>query len=169
MNKELMFSSKSDQHYTPVSLLNKVTDFFLGTIDLDPCSNSFANPHTPARIHYTQEIDGLIQPWIGRVFVNPPYSDIQPFLSKAKAEFRDGNAKEILILVPARTDTQWHYSMRNFSRCYITGRLKFVNPENKGRSAPFPSMLFYLGYRVEKFCDFWESTGECFVPKGVQL
>ena len=45
----------------------------MGEIDLDPCSNSKAQPNVPALNHFTVEDDGLEQKWFGRVYMNPPY------------------------------------------------------------------------------------------------
>lgn len=166
MNSSLMFSNNSDQHYTPYIFIARVCEFF-GDIDLDPCANSLITPHVPSLMKYTKEIDGLKHPWYGRVFVNPPYSNIQPFLDKTKHEYVIGNITECIVLVPARTDTKWHQSMSQFPRCYIYGRLKFVNEGNKGNSAPFPSMLFYLGERVNDFQDYWCKYGEVFIPSNL--
>ena len=44
----------------------------LGEFDLDPCA-SLDRPWDTARNHYTVEDNGLVQPWEGRVWLNPPY------------------------------------------------------------------------------------------------
>lgn len=162
MDNSLHFSSGENENYTPISFLIRVCEFFGGDIDLDPCSNSLENPHCPARLHYTKALNGVELPWFGNVFVNPPYSreSLKPFVDKAIQEFEEGRAKQILVLVPARTDTKWHLSLKDYSRCYLTGRLKFENPANKGNSAPFPSVLFYMGREFEKFERYWRPCGE---------
>ena len=40
-----------------------------------------------AERHFTKADDGLMQPWAGRVWCNPPFSDIEPWLEKAWAEW----------------------------------------------------------------------------------
>lgn len=162
MDKSLMFASGENENYTPYTFLIKVCEFFGGNIDLDPCSNSLDNPQCPALVHYNKTLNGLSLPWFGNVFVNPPYSRdlLKPFVDKSISEFESDRARQILILVPARTDTQWHLSLNKYPRCYLTGRLKFQNPANNGNSAPFPSVLFYLGNSPDDFQRYWKNFGE---------
>lgn len=45
----------------------------LGGIDLDPASSSYWNVHSvKAARFFDQRINGMTQPWRGRVFINPP-------------------------------------------------------------------------------------------------
>jgi hypothetical protein len=62
----------------------------LGNFDLDPCA-SIDRPWDTAAHHYTVEDDGLIQPWFGRVWCNPPYGPkMGGFLSKLATHERGG-------------------------------------------------------------------------------
>ena len=59
----------TDDWYTPRDIFDA-----LGlTFDLDPCSPGPAH-WVPARKIYTKEDDGLVQPWSGTVFMNPPFA-----------------------------------------------------------------------------------------------
>ena len=72
----------------------------LGDFDLDPCG---APEHSLARVTYMPENgkDGLVEPWFGRVWCNPPYGrESVPFM-KRLAEHGNG-----IALVFARTDTK---------------------------------------------------------------
>ena len=62
---------KSVEHYTPKWIVELVRSL-MGTIDLDPASSEKANEIVKARHYYTEEEDGLLQPWYGNVFCNPP-------------------------------------------------------------------------------------------------
>ena len=93
--------------------------------DFDPCP-------------LQSSIDGLSIEWGQSNFVNPPYSNIRPFLEKGIFESKKG--KMSVFLIPARTDTKWFHDLiyNKYEIRFIKGRLKFGEGKN---SAPFPSML----------------------------
>ena len=68
MNKDLMFSSATDQWATPQGFFDKLNVEFNFT--LDPCAD--AENHKCEK-YFTKEIDGLKQSWDGeRVFLQSP-------------------------------------------------------------------------------------------------
>jgi len=153
-------SSASPDWQTPkniVELINKC----LGGVDLDPCSNSKENPNVHATHVFTKHDDGLRFDWYGKVFMNPPYGrEIGKWVEKLADEYRKGHTKEAIALVPARVDTAWFKSFRDFPVCFIDGRLKFSGSDN---SAPFPSAAFYLGSDVSKFARVFGDVGDIWV------
>lgn len=54
-------------------------------------------------------VDGLAQPWVARrVWCNPPFSDIEPWVRKANYEVLTGKALVVAMLLPAtRTEQPW--------------------------------------------------------------
>ena len=128
------FSSATPEWATPQDFFDRLNEEF-GPFDLDPCC-TMENRKCPR--YYTREVDGLKQPWHGRVFVNPPYGrTIGAWMKKA---FKESNAgATVVYLIPARTDTAWwhEYAARGVVR-FIRGRLKFGGHKN---SAPFPSAV----------------------------
>ena len=71
MNKDLMFSSKTDEWSTPQSFFDELDKEFHFT--LDPCADHFNHK---CENYFTKEQDGLLQDWGGEtVFCNPPYGN----------------------------------------------------------------------------------------------
>src|SRR5262249_56141272 len=58
--------------YTPARYIELAREV-LGEIDLDPASSAKAQEIVKAQRYFTLEQDGLIRPWHGRVWLNPPY------------------------------------------------------------------------------------------------
>lgn len=95
-----------------------------------------AAPHnTLCRIFITAEQNTLETPWAdylsipGYVWLNPPYSDIMPFVKKAAAE--SANQIGTVMLVPADTSVGWFKEAIQTAsevRFITAGRLAFINP-----------------------------------------
>jgi len=63
--------SETDTWFSPPALLEALGG--ADSFDLDPCTHA-ERPWATARRHYTVEDNGLLLPWFGRVWLNPPYS-----------------------------------------------------------------------------------------------
>ncbi|CCQ72778.1 DNA N-6-adenine-methyltransferase [Magnetospira sp. QH-2] len=116
--------------------------------DIDPCS-PIKGPQAPvwANRHYTVEDDGLTQPWQGRMFINPPFNDLKPWLKKAAestwcGEFPNAPTRDaarckapacesIVGLIPARQHNRYwqHYVAYHAKVWFFHGKVKF----RKGR------------------------------------
>jgi len=147
-----------DEHYTPIHIIAAVVGV-LGKIDLDPCSNDGKNPCVPAERHYTKAENGLLNPWEGRVYANPPYSDLLPWAKKLNQELTD--VDEALILLPAYTDTQWwdEFCQNSPMICFLHGRLTFRGNETPAR---FPSAMLYFGQEWGRFYEQFVGLGRIF-------
>lgn len=91
-----------DDRATDPVLFATLTARFNFTLDVA------AAPHnTKCDRYFTRTDNGLIQPWRGeRVWCNPPYSDIEPWLEKAWLECDVTDL--IVMLLPAnRTEQGW--------------------------------------------------------------
>jgi hypothetical protein len=84
----------TDSWITPKEIIQA-----LGPFDLDPCE-CIEQPWKCATYSYTILEDGLPQAWDGRVWLNPPYSQVWDWIQKL-AEHGTGTA-----LIFARTETE---------------------------------------------------------------
>jgi phage N-6-adenine-methyltransferase len=130
------FSSESDAWRTPPALFARLHARW--HFSLDPCATA-ENATCPR--YFTRANNGLLQPWTGRCFLNPPYGcEIGRWVEKAAAEVRLHNAELVVALLPARTDTRWWRDwVAPWARVrFLTGRLHFSGSKH---AAPFPSAI----------------------------
>jgi len=152
----VMGSSESPEWYTPQNIIDLTARLF-GEIDLDPCSNSHKNPNVPAKTHYTKQDNGLSKTWHGKVYMNPPYGDeIPAWTEKLIESYECRDIEEAIALLPGRIDTQWFQPLYDYLICNIRGRLQFVGSPH---SAPFPSVVVYLGENKQGFIDIFKELG----------
>ena len=123
-----------EEWLTPPEIIKALGDF-----DLDPCA-PVNRPWEMAKAHMTIHDNGLIKPWHGRVWLNPPYGgETGKWMARA-AEY--GN---VTALIFARTETiQFFESIWPKAKavCFIKGRLSFYHVTGKkGGTAGAPSML----------------------------
>ncbi len=135
-NKDVMFSSASNEWATPIAFFKRLDDEFHFT--LDPCSTK---ENAKCDTFFTIEDDGLTQDWSGHiVFCNPPYGrELCNWVEKSYLEHKN-NGTTVVMLIPARPDTSyWHKWILGHSQIrFVKGRLKFGDSNN---SAPFPSAV----------------------------
>lgn len=100
-----------------------------------------AAPHNAKTAnYYTRLADGLLQPWHGSVWCNPPYSGLDRWLEKAWQEWDNGNPPptSIVMLLPANRPEQpwwqnWVEPYRDrpgspLTVQFLPGRLRFIKP-----------------------------------------
>lgn len=125
--------SQTDIWLTPPELVNA-----LGEFDLDPCA-SIKRPWDTAKKHYTIQENGLAQPWDGRVWLNPPYSQkVLPHFLRKMAEHGNG-----IALLFARTNTKnWFEWVFPFAKglMFLRRKIYFFYPDGTpskwGATAP---------------------------------
>ncbi len=127
-----MSEQPNDSWITPPDFYKKLYEIFQFS-SFDPCP--FPRP---------EDFDGLILDWKGdKIFLNPPYSCILPWIIRAVREKVKG--KLSVFLLPARTDSDWFhlYALKYGEIHFLKRRLKFINPKTmkQQRTAPFSSLL----------------------------
>jgi hypothetical protein len=133
------------------------------SFDLDPCSH-VDRPWPTARQHYVQEDNGLILPWFGRVWLNPPYQIdlITRFLARM-AEHDQGVA---LIFARTETDPFHRYVWGAASGLlFLRGRLNFHRADGSRADANSGAPSVLIAYGAED-CDILASApiDGAFVP-----
>lgn len=128
MINRALFSAASDEWSTPSELYRSLDAEFGFRDDACPLAG---------------EANSLMREWESPCYVNPPYSNIRPFIEKALMEHASG--KVIVMLVPSRTDTAWWHdcAMKATEIRFIRGRLRFGG--NK-KDAPFPSCILVFAH-----------------------
>ena len=141
--------------YTPEIYINAAREV-MGGIDLDPASCEEANETVGAERYYTQDDDGLKQPWAGRVFCNPPYKmpEVEEFAHRMAQEYAIGEVKAGILLTNNCTDTDWWQTTAGVSGvvCLTRGRINFHAPGGKkGLATRQGQTFFYFGKDKHKF------------------
>ena len=116
-----------------------------GGFDTDPCTE--ADNHLGCRVAYTEEENGLMQPWLGSVFVNPPFSHIAPWVETAIEEVLQRRVDVVVMLLPSRTDQAWWHDLEQHAELMvpIRGRVQFGAPAGvKASSNREPCVVWVL-------------------------
>jgi phage N-6-adenine-methyltransferase len=137
---QVVTSKMSDEWYTPQWLVDQHAAEF-GPFDLDPAATAET---AQAPTFYALYDDGLGQRWKGRVWLNPPYSEVGAWMAKAASEVAIGNAELVVCLVPARVDARWYRAAAAVASVVrvLPHRVKFGGCKD---SAPFPSAVIVFG------------------------
>lgn len=157
-------NSGDSEWYTPERYIESARKV-MGSIDLDPASCTVVNETVKARKYYTIEDNGLAHEWAGKIWLNPPYSDVQKFVAKL-IECRD-NIDQAIVLVNNATETQWFRDLTSIASAIVfhTGRLRFIKP-GQGLSAPMQGQAFiYIGVKPEEFLAEFSQYGWGAMPK----
>lgn len=103
MMAEALLSDANDR-WTPAAIFEPLHAEFRFTIDV---AASARNAKCARFFDAAQ--NGLVQSWAGeRVWCNPPYSDLRPWVEKALRETREGGCPLAVLLLPAtRTEQAW--------------------------------------------------------------
>ena len=142
--KRAMGSHQSAKMISEVWLTPRYILEPLGDFDLDPCAAT-SRPWPTARKHYTKEDNGLLLPWEGRVWCNPPYG-----LQAAKWLQKCAAHKNAIALVFARTETAMFFDWvwpHASALLFIRGRLHFchANGIRAKANSGAPSVLIAYG------------------------
>ena len=151
-------NSKDDEWYTPEQYI-EAARLVMGSIDLDPASNEFANEVVRAETYFDEETDGLMQEWFGNIWLNPPYSTalVKDFTEKlTNSEF-----EQAIVLVNNATETAWFRKMIDNASAVVftTGRIKFRKRDGE-HGTPLQGQAFiYFGDNFYAFLNEFRRFG----------
>ncbi|MDP3328750.1 DNA N-6-adenine-methyltransferase [Parvibaculum sp.] len=113
----------TDEWLTPPEIVTA-----LGHFDLDPCS-PIVRPWPTVGRHYTVEDNGLMLPWFGRVWLNPPYGSQTGRWLARLVTHGTGTA-----MIFARTDTAFffkHVFEEASALLFLRGRVHFHHVDGR--------------------------------------
>lgn len=142
MNKDLMFSSNTDQWATPQAFFDRLNSVF--RFKTDVCA---LPENAKCERFFSPDVDGLKQDWQGVCWMNPPYGrEIGKWVEKAYRSAKE-NGATVVCLLPARVDTRWwHDFCAKGEFFFVKGRLKFGDAKD---SAPFPNAVVVFRPRIQ--------------------
>jgi len=156
----------SDEWYTLPRYIDAARKV-MGEIDLDPASCEVANRTVKAKQFYTQEQNGLLLPWHGRIWLNPPYgrtanqqgkglSTIRLFTEKLVQSYESGEVTAAIVLATAEVNAKWFQPLWAYPICVPNHRVNFLVshlPKSKKYSQMFGTVFVYLGPDTQKFAE----------------
>ena len=151
---------------TPVEVVDLLHVLWGGKPSIDPCASRNApKSELIADVNFfggSPAQDGLLTPWNGTAFVNPPFGDLAAWVEKARHEHAKRRT-QVVLLLPARTDTRyWHdHISHSAAICFWRGRMRFLGAT---ASAPFPTALVYWGSRPWDFHCVFSPRGMIVTP-----
>lgn len=120
-----------------------------GPFDLDPCCPALM-PHKTAHTMIQRPQDGLSVPWAGRVWLNPPYANIEPWMDRMSEH---GNG---VALVTPRTGSKW-FQRTVFRRAkyvlFLDRRIRFIRDDFTESKSPTTDscLVFYCNDDLVNF------------------
>lgn len=135
--------SKTDEWLTPPAVIEAVGG--ARSFDLDPAAPA-DRPWPTAKVHYSKADNGLLLPWFGRVWLNPPYST--PLLARFMGRMAEHGRGLALIFARTETDAFARFVWSEATAVlFLLGRLNFHSAEGDRapKNAGAPSVLCAYG------------------------
>lgn len=151
-------NSKDDEWYTPEKYIEAARTV-MGTIDLDPASNEFANEVVKAEKYFDESTNGLEQEWFGNIWLNPPYSTA--LIPKFADKITSSRFNQAIVLVNNATETAWFRKMVDNASAIVftTGRIKFRKRDGTHGTPLQGQAIMYFGTKPYMFLNVFRQFG----------
>jgi hypothetical protein len=153
-------NSGENEWYTPSEFIESAR-LVMGSIDLDPASSELANKTVRSAVFYSKEDNGLDKPWLGNVFLNPPYA--QPLMNQFADKLLNelGNIKQAIVLINNATETKWFQSIAKEAStiCFPSSRIKFIHKSGNPGQPLQGQAILYFGEKREEFKNNFTNFG----------
>jgi hypothetical protein len=163
--------TKHNEWYTPAKYVDAAREV-MGGIDLDPASCAFANLTVKAARYYTTEENGLLQPWSGRTWLNPPFvgrthgqnkSTNSLWVEKLVRHYQAGEIEQAVLLTVCRIDASWFRQLWTYPICFSDHKVGFYGTETKKilqeQSHPLGTIFVYFGNNEQRFIEVFSRFG----------
>lgn len=137
-------SSNSQNWSTPNDFFDNINRSFGFSFETDLAASA---ENTKCRNYFTKEDNSLTRRWPTDCWnwLNPPYGRELPFWCEKVQRENEYFLVKTVMLVPARTDTQWfHQHVMNKAEAiyFVEGRIKFIDEFGQvGKQPGFPSII----------------------------
>jgi hypothetical protein len=164
-------SSQDENWFTHPEIIDLTKTLFDGEIDLDPMSCETANQVVGAKTFYTAEIDGLTQPWYGRILWNPPWGGTDANSAKKRGvkklldAFHRGDVSAAVCVLNANAmTTSWFEPLLAFPICIPPRRIQHWGPDGKGGSPNSGTVVVFVGVDARRFAEIFGRLGRILAP-----
>ena len=133
---DLIDNGTSDDYYTPPFIFEALATQF----DMDVCAPATGVPWIPAKQSLSILEDGLTTEWIGKIWCNPPYSNVTPWAKKLL------NHDNGIALLPAAKSSWFNTIWENCDGLILlTWQTKFIRGNGLVQSIMMPLVLVAFG------------------------
>jgi len=149
------YESIREDYMTPPALYKPLLELFGRTeFDIDVCCTK---ENIPANIRYTKNENGLLQPWSGLSFCNPPWKKTPAWIKKGFEESKDPNNEICFVIPSGRFETEYMQSCiinnPNALWLIVPGKQGFIIPGQEDEP-PVPSVgsaIAIMSHRAKEF------------------
>jgi hypothetical protein len=157
--------SMSDDYIINPKVIECVREAFGGRIPLDPAAHVVSNRVVKADTIYTRSMNGLIQPWFEKVWLNPPFGDYSAWVKKALEELP--HLDELIMHAEIKLLNVDYFAplrAKMSAVCFIEGRHRYPFSGVKCSTPEYGHFLMYFGPNIPRFSKAVEKLGGVLVP-----